>query len=227
MSTVTETSDAQLVALLRSRGAMGIAELAAGMSVTATAVRQRLTRLMAQGLIERGLAQRGLSHDGNAALGSEAEGTKVSRGRPSHVYSLTEKARRQASSNFADLAIVLWDEIRAVKDLEVRRGLLQRMAGAMARMYAEQIEGVTAGQRMESLKKLFAERGVPFKVEPPSVAGSLPVLTAVECPYPELAERDRGICALERMLFSELLQSPVRLSQCRLEGHDCCQFESN
>jgi len=216
MSTVSETSDAQLVALLRSRGAMGIAEIAADMSVTATAVRQRLTRLMAQGLIERGLSQRGLPQPGAA-----------SRGRPSHVYSLTEKARRQGSSNFADLAIVLWEEIRAVKDPEVRRGLLQRVAGAMARMYAGQVEGSTAGQRMESLKKLFAERGVPFKVEPSAGAGSLHVLTAVDCPYPELAERDRGICAFERMLFSELLQAPVRLSQCRLEGHDCCQFESN
>ena len=48
-----------------------------------------------------------------------------------------------------------------------------------------------------------------------------------ECPYPELAEKDRGICAVEKMLFAKLLEEPVRLSQCRLDGHSCCQFETN
>jgi hypothetical protein len=32
---------------------------------------------------------------------------------------------------------------------------------------------------------------------------------------------------MEKMLFSQLLDEPVRLSQCRLEGHTCCQFETN
>ena len=50
MTTLRESSDAHFVALLRDRGPLSIAELTAAEGVTATAVRQRLNRLMEQGL---------------------------------------------------------------------------------------------------------------------------------------------------------------------------------
>lgn len=205
-----ETSDERILELLRS-GGLGVNDLADATEVTATAVRQRLQRLMAQGLVER-------------------ESTRTGRGRPKHRYTLTEKARRQAGSNFADLAVVLWREIRAIKDPHVRRGLLERLASSMAQMYEGQIEGHTLAERMQSIAKLFGDRRVPISVEQPTPAtevSSLPVLTVQDCPYPELAEEDRSICAVEKMMFSQLLDENVRLSQCRLEGHECCQFQAN
>jgi predicted ArsR family transcriptional regulator len=205
MSTVSETSDSQLLELLRRRGAMSVSELSEATEVTATAVRQRLTRLMGQGLVER-------------------EATRAGRGRPCHRYSLSDKARRQVGTNYADLAMLLWEQIRTVSDPEIRRGLLQRIAGAMAGLYADQVQGGSTVARMEALQKLFAERRVPLEIE---TDGQSPVLTVLDCPYPELAEKDRGICAVEKMLFAELLSAPLRLSQCRLEGHACCQFETN
>jgi predicted ArsR family transcriptional regulator len=205
MAMHSETSDDGLIALLRERGSLGISDLIAAMHVTATAVRQRLNRLMHQGLVQR-------------------QTTKHSRGRPSHCYSLTEKGRRQTASNFADLTIALWREIRAVKDAETRRGLLERIAKTMARLYDQSIHGNSTAERMQSVSALMADRNVPFAVEH---RGSLPVLTAHACPYPELAEQDRGICSVEKMLFSELLGEKVRLSDCRLDGANCCRFETN
>lgn len=220
MSTVTETSDARLLELLRRPGGLSVTEIAQAMQVTATAVRQRLSRLMGQGLIERRLVERP-----SAEIGQPTGHTfRAGRGRPSHRYSLSEKARRQVGNNYGDLALMLWDEIRSVKDAEVRRGLLQRIAAALGRLYAGQVKGPSLAGRMESLKQVFAERNVPLAVEE---RGDKPVLQVLDCPYPELAEKDRGICAVEKMLFSELLATPVKLSQCRLEGHSCCQFETD
>jgi DeoR family transcriptional regulator, suf operon transcriptional repressor len=207
----SETSDHGLIELLRERGALGIAELTAAMHVTATAVRQRLSRLMNQGLVER-------------------QTSKPPRGRPSHCYSLTEKGRRQTASNFADLTVALWQEVRSIKDAQMRRGLLERIAKTMAGMYRGEICGRDTRQRMQSISELMAERKLPFTVErkPQSNrASTLPVLTAHACPYPELAEQDRGICAVEKMLFTELLGEKVRLSDCRLDGATCCRFETN
>ena len=118
MAMHTETSDDGVIELLRNRGALGISDLTTTMQVTATAVRQRLTRLMNQGLVQR-------------------ETSKPPRGRPSHRYSLTEKGRRQTASNFADLTLALWQEVRSIKDAETRRGLLQRIAKKMASAYSE------------------------------------------------------------------------------------------
>jgi DeoR family suf operon transcriptional repressor len=205
MAMHTETSDSGLVALLRERGPLGVAELMTAMNVTATAVRQRLTRLMNQGLIQR-------------------ETKKPARGRPSHRYSLTDKGRRQVSSNFADLTIALWREVRSVKNPEVRTGLLRRISKKLADSYRPKVRGQNASERMQDISAIMAERNVDFGVEH---KGSLPILTAHACPYPELAEQDRGICAVEKMLFSELLGEKVRLSECRLDGATCCRFETN
>ncbi len=205
MEHATESSDIGILDLLRKAGPLGVSELSQATQVTPTAVRQRLVRMMAQGLIGRELARAG-------------------RGRPSHRYGLTDKGRRQTGANFVDLALALWNEIRAIEDAEVRRGLLQRVAKRMADAYGDQITGSTTAERMQSVSRLFAERNVPFDVDD---SGALPVLTALACPYPELAEQDRGICALERMMFSEMVGDRLRLAECRLDGDECCRFAAN
>ncbi len=199
------SSDVAILDLLRKRDAMTVSELADMMGVTATAVRQRLNRLMAQGMIDRLSA-------------------KAGRGRPSHRYLLTDKGRRKTGSNFADLAIALWQEIRQIRDPEVRQGLVQRISKRLAFMYADRIEGNTIEERMQSITALFAERRIPFAVDH---NGELPVLTALACPYPELAEQDRSVCAMEKVLFSEMLGENVRLTKCRLDEGTCCTFELN
>lgn len=200
-----ETSDEQVLALLRRAGSLGVLDLVRQTGVTATAVRQRLTRLMTLGLVEREVLRR-------------------DRGRPGHGYRLTEKGRRQLGDNFADLAGVLWEEIRSVPDGDVRRGLLQRLARGMARLYEREMQGGSLLERMQSLKRVFGLRGVELEVAPDA---SLPVLTVLDCPYPDLAEKDRGVCAMERMLFTELLGEQVRLSGCRLDGQACCEFQAS
>jgi predicted ArsR family transcriptional regulator len=195
-------SDVAILDILRKQDSATVAELAACMQVTSTAIRQRLTRLMAQGHIDRVTVRAG-------------------RGRPSHRYVLTKQGRRKTGSNFADLATALWHEIREISDVEVRRGLLQRVAKRLADEYRPRIRGETMEERMDSLAELFAQLQIPFEVDG---SGDLPILTALACPYPDLAEQDRSICSMERMLFSELLDDKVRLAKCRLDGDQCCTF---
>jgi DeoR family suf operon transcriptional repressor len=201
-ATPDDSSDTGFLALMRRNGPMSVADLGQATEVTATAVRQRLGRLMAEGLIER-------------------ETFRSGRGRPSHRYSLSEKAQQQIGSNFADLAIILWDEIRSVQDPDVRRGLLSRIAKGLAGRYRERITGNTLAEKMQETGDLFGERSVPFEVDN---SGDLPVLRALECPYPTLAEKDRSICAIERLMVAELIDEDVKLTDCRLDGHDCCEF---
>lgn len=144
------------------------------------------------------------------------------RGRPVHRYRLTKTGAKTAGDNYADLAMTLWEEIRSVADPEFRKGLLRRIARRLTDNYAQRVEGDNADERMQSLASLMNDREVLFDVDR---SGDLPVLTAMACPYPDLAEQDRSICAMERMLFSEVLGEPLRLTECRLEGSNCCTFE--
>lgn len=201
----TRGSDAAVIDLLRLRDGLEISDLAAGLGVTATAVRQRLDRLMRSGLVAR---------------------TTVAkpRGRPSHAYSLTAAGRRIGGDNFRDLALVLWREIRGIRDPQVRSGLIGRIGAALAATYRDRVAGGSPAERLTSVASLLRERDICCSVDRVEAAGGLPVLTSHACPYPDLAEEDRGICAAERMMLQELVGATVRLADCRLDGGSICRF---
>lgn len=199
--------DRDLIEFLRRHGAATVQEMVDFAGVTATAVRQRLTRLLDQGLITR-----------------EAE--SAGRGRPTHRYSLSAAGVRTSGTNNEDLTSVLWSELRSVKDPDIRYGLLKRIVARLADVYRDQITGDTLDERMESLVALMRVRNVPFEVVRP-VGGQLPVLKALACPYPSLAEQDRSVCSMEKMLFAEILGNGLRLHECRLDGSNHCTFDMN
>lgn len=197
-------TDAAVVELLRVDSALEIGDLAQALGVTATAIRQRLDRLMRSGLVERTTVAR-------------------PRGRPAHAYSLTAEGRRCGGENFRDLALVLWREVRSVREPSVRQGLLSRIGSAMAAMYRPEVSGENAAERLRSLADVMRRRNVSCDVEQ-AAEGDLAVLTSYSCPYPELAEQDRSICAAERLMLQDLVGSSVALSECRLDGSTCCRF---
>ena len=204
MSVEAPNSDVDLLDLIRIAGPLSVSELADAMEVTATAVRQRLTRLMTQSMISR-------------------EPVRAGRGRPKHRYSLTDKGMRQTGSNFTDLAIALWSEISAAGDDKGGRDLLRRISRALAAGYASQIQGETPAERLQSLAELLNQRRIPVTV---GTDGERSTLTAHACPYPNLAEKDKSVCQMEKMMFSELIGSEVELTQCRLDGATECRFET-
>jgi DeoR family transcriptional regulator, suf operon transcriptional repressor len=199
----TEASDRQMLDYIRQHGAVTIAALVSEMDVTATAVRQRIQRLIAEGLVERQTERKG-------------------RGRPNHRYLLTDKGIRSAGNNFADIASVLWEELKSVEDPSVRRGLLRRIAERLVDRYRNQITGSTVEERMKSLANLMGERDIPFLVNGDEKS---PMFTALACPYPDLSKGDRGVCTMEKVMFSELLGENLKLIECRLDGGQCCSFK--
>lgn len=214
---VLHGTDEPVVELLRGDVVLSVPELSEALGVTATAVRQRLTRLMDAGIVVR--EQRALPG-------------QAGRGRPSHVYKLSDAGRRLGGDNFRDLAMVLWKEIRSVKEPAVRRGLLSRIGRSLAEACRETSGGIgeqgSPAGRLAMVAASLRERQIACECSPGSVtvdAGEpLAVLTTHTCPYPQLAEADRGICAAERVMLEELVEAPVRLAECRLDGDSCCRF---
>lgn len=203
MATATQdTSDQLLLNHLRKAGAASIQGLSDLLGVSGPAVRQRLNRLMAAGLIDRVVEKR-------------------PRGRPTHSYRLTDKGQQSAGDLNGDLAGALWDEISQIEEESVRLALLQRLAGKLAANYEQNMFGSEIAERMQELKQLMEEKEIPFDVDE---SGQLPVLTALACPYPDLVEQDRNICKLEQMVISKVVGETMKLSECRLDGGGCCSF---
>ena len=200
------TSDRPLLDVIRRRGPLSIATLAEFLDVTPTAVRNRLTRLIAAGLVERAA-----EHGG--------------RGRPKHLYQASVEAKG-LGQNYADLACVLWDEMmRTVPDRKLRRLLFGRITQRLADLYLVRVRAENWEGRLDQLGAVLHERGIEAEVVRDSDQG-LPFLKQHSCPYFELAEVDHAICDLERKMFEKVLGRGLRLSHCRLDGDRSCDFEA-
>ncbi len=202
--------DRELLKVLRGKTWVGIGELTDALGVTATAVRQRVERLLQLGLIDRHKVVAG-------------------RGRPTFQYCLTVNGHRHAGANPTAIAEAMWLEILAIEDVEVRGRVIASIASRLGREYASQIDtnnGVdSVEQRMIKLSEMLSQRQIDNQVVG---SGELPVLDLASCPYPSLTDtsEDRAMCRLEEQMISEALGQPVHLSSCRLDGDACCQFSA-
>ena len=204
---MSESSDRALLDLIRRRGPLTVCEMAAEMKVTGTAVRNRLSRLLGAGLVERESRQDG-------------------RGRPKHAYRASAAAHKRLGQNYADLAVALWEEMMtSVEDRKLRRHLFTRITERLAEMYRAQVKGEAWEGRLAQLSGLLQVRGVEAEVA--REGDDRPAfLRQHSCPYYELAELDRAICALERKMLEKVLGKGLTLSQCRLDGDRSCDFQA-
>src|SRR5262249_9198322 len=138
---------------------------------------------------------------------------RLNRQGPKLRAALTVEVEQHSGTNFCALAAELLGAAKAVPDSPIRRGLLERTAQPVVAKYHNDIQGGTTSERMEAVARLMGEREVPFEV---NTAGELPVLSALACPYPELAKLDRSVCTMEKLMLSEMLGENVKLSACRL-----------
>lgn len=213
--------DRELLLCLRSGESHSVGELMETLGVTATAVRQRVDRLLELGLLDR-------------------EKVVAGRGRPTFRYLLTVDGFRAAGADTSDLAEAMWREILAFDDADVRSQLIsaigKRLGGQMGRSIdrAESTDvreemilrsDQTFADRVRLVSQLMRDREIPVQFRE---VGDLPVLDIEACPYPSLtdASDDRSMCRLEEQMLSEALGETVRLSQCRLDGDACCQFST-
>lgn len=214
--------DRELLAAMRVGQCMGVGELTEELGVTATAVRQRIDRLMEKGLIER-------------------EKVVSGRGRPTFCYQLTAKGHQRAGADPTDLVDALWREVNALPSEDLRDQILSAVAKRLGKQFAQQAElhndppvdspkgrvedSSELKRRLYQLSASMANRKIPIEV---SSDGEMPVLDINACPFPTLTDRsnDRTMCRLEEQMISEALGQPMKLSSCRLDGDNCCQFSA-
>lgn len=197
-----EQGDAQFLQQMHGLGHCSIQDLCRSAHVTATAVRQRLARLQSQGFVSRQTVRQG-------------------RGRPHHAYVVTEAGLKLLGDNYAELALLLWNEIKHIEDEQIRRSITNRLQEAMSRRYGAEITGKSLTERMDQLKGALNERGFHVEID---TRDGLPILRENNCPYHDLAVMDEGICDLELNVFERVLGTPLVLAQCCRDGHGSCEF---
>ena len=180
-----------------------IQEICDAIGVTATAIRQRLARLEGHGLVVRELVRAG-------------------RGRPHHVYRVSDEGLRHLGENYRELALVLWRALHQVTDSAAKTAIMNSVREGLVREYGRVSISGSLPDRMQQLRDELNSHGFDVEFDD---AGQLPVLRENSCPYQDLATADPSICAMEAQVFRQILNADVELTQCCLDGHGSCEFQ--
>ncbi len=198
-------SDREVVDMLMVQSPQEINQLGERLGVTATAVRQRLGRLLSMGYVERSTVSSG-------------------RGRPVHQYSLTEPGRLSGGNNLADLAVALWQQVQQIPDVALRESVVSGTIDRLVDKYSSEITGESASDRMASISRLFGDRDLPVRFDQNN--DGLPVISVGGCLYPGLSENGTKICELEQQVLERVVGDEVRLCTCQRQGDACCSFQA-
>lgn len=194
----------QILKLLQQRGELRIKDIEAALGVTSTAVRQQLNALVAEELVA-------------------STTVREKRGRPHAIYRLSEKGQALVAHGYANLAIVLLEEILEVAEPELAQQLFRRVSVRLGEQYAAgQVPGEVLSERLEALVNRLHTHGIITQVDE---AEDLFVLTEYGCPYFRVAQQHREVCEMEIEAMEQALGTEVTLCHSQLDGHHGCQFQ--
>lgn len=193
----------QILEHLQRSSRATVKELGTLLGLTSTGIRQHLTVLERDGLVD-----------------AREERGRV--GRPTLVYSLTEKADGLFPKTYDALATVLLEEIRSSEGNERVHELLHNVAGRMASVYRERVEDRPLGERVQETASIMEEQGCLVDVR---VGGDGEYyIDEYTCPFPKVAQQDRAICALHVDFVGMLCGGEAKLTQSLMRGQCACTY---
>jgi predicted ArsR family transcriptional regulator len=197
-----QTTRQQILDYLQRYGRATVKELGQLLHLTSTGIRQHLTVLERDGLV----------------LTREERGRV---GRPTLVYSLTEKAEALFPRSYDDLATALLEEIRASEGSERLYQLLRRVAHRMAESFWERVQGKSLAQRVKETSLILQEQGCLVDWEQRDGEFLLHEFT---CPFSKVAKQDSSVCTLHLELVRLLTGADTRLVRSLLRSERACTY---
>jgi len=184
VATEAKTTDAVLFQL-KSLGEAQAETVATRLGITVQAVRQRLDRLLVEGLVSHADQVRG-------------------RGRPRRMWSLTPRALSLFPDAHAQLTVDLIRTIRAELGESAFAGLLRRRAAEIAASYRKRLAGVRDTRRkLTALAEIRTAEGYMARIEDLPEEGYL--LVEDHCPICAAATVCQRFCSLELEVFQNLV----------------------
>jgi predicted ArsR family transcriptional regulator len=206
MRTSENPSRQKIIYSLKKADGMTVPELSREVGITQVAVRQHLLRLKKKGLVHNTLKRTG-------------------KGRPVHVYGLTERAENIFPKAYAKL---ISDVLRAIEQmggedkvesifrarkdmiLKDRIGVLSELSGIRDKVY--------------TMAEMLNQDGYMVELDKMSDTGKGYSLKQYNCPISEISRKYDVACRYELELYRGLLGQGVRRTECISDGNVSCTY---
>jgi predicted ArsR family transcriptional regulator len=177
----------EVLELLRRKQAASAETISAQLGITPNAVRQHLTHLERDGLVQ-----------------SRPVGGK--RGRPSLMFSLTDKADAAFPKRYGQLATMILNEVAELGGPELLDQIFQRVADRYAGGIEAQMDGLSFDEKLERMVEWIGRAGtLAEKEETPEGVR----ITIHNCPFRNTALKYPQVCTITPRLLVKLLDAQV------------------
>src|SRR5450759_529222 len=192
----------EVLELLRRRGRSSAEIIASDLGVTPNAVRQHLTNLERDGFV--------VSHP-----------ERSGRGRPSLLFSLTERADSVFPKRYGQLATMVLQEVQEMGGPDALDEIFERMATRHAGAIARSLEGLEFDDKVSRVVAWIGRAGtLAEQSETPEGVK----VTIHNCPFRNTALKFPQVCTITPHLISQLLGTAVSQAD-SIHRHDpYCSF---
>jgi predicted ArsR family transcriptional regulator len=197
----------RIVKLLKTEGALGTAQLAERLGLTAMAVRLHLYALQGEGLVA-------------------AEDRPVPVGRPAKLWRLTREADRHFPEAYAELSVALIDAMQDAFGAEGLGRVLESRSARQQSEYAKRIRRTDPlDKRLDELARVRTEEGYMAEVRADEETGGF-LLVENHCPICAAANACQGFCSTELELFRTVLGPGVEVERVEhiVSGDQRCAY---
>jgi len=195
----------RIIKLLVGNPPQTVSDLIEATGVTRTAVTEQLNELVASGFVERSTER------------------LPGRGRPKHLYSVTDTALLLLFANNQRLVVpAMWRAIDKAGGTKLTQQVLKEVSRSLADYYSAKITAKTPEERLQQMTDVLREEGV--LVELSEDEGTL-ILRKRSCPFLSMLDETHAVCCVDQEMMTAVVGRPVRRIACRHEGAPCCEFE--
>ncbi|MEO7666389.1 MAG: winged helix-turn-helix transcriptional regulator [Dehalococcoidia bacterium] len=193
----------QILEYLQRHGRGTVKELGLLLGLTSTGIRQHLTVLERDDLVT-----------------AREERGRV--GRPTLVYSLTEKADGLFPKTYDTLATVLLEELREAEGNEKVHGLLRNVARKLAAPHVQRVQKKSLRDRVKETAAIMDDQGCVVDWHEGDDGDFY--IDEYACPFPKIAEADRAVCALHVEFVRTLTGCDTRLTRSLMRDERACTY---
>ena len=191
----------RILQLLKMRCNMSISQLTEALNISAMGIRQHLSILEEEGLVKY-------------------HREKKERGRPHHIYCLTDEANNLFPTTYANFAVDLIQEVAKFNGPGFINKVFRSRMKSQLQMYQERLDGKDLVERIKELACIRDEEGYMARYDEND---NDYVLIEHNCPIAAIAEEYPHVCEIELALFRQSLGTKVdRIEHLMRGSHRCC-----
>jgi predicted ArsR family transcriptional regulator len=202
---VSSDTRRELLQIIKRRGSLSVDEAMDALGMARTTVRDHLLQLREKGLLNRTVEREG-------------------RGRPSHRYQMSRRAKMLFPSRDGELMGQLLQYLRDHGAADLVEAFFEEYWDARTRAVKQRLHGEASNElddQLEVLRAILEEEGFMPEID---CEGERITVRECNCPFPESVKQTKIPCRLERQFFETIFEAELDRVSYIPEGHSACTY---